>query len=108
MLRHTRTPAYLLAAGAIWFAEDVVFTRAFGFNAGQSAVVTIYFLALFVGAILFAVKTYRRAKADGDRGQPSELSIDRIIAVAPVLTVIVGSFAALPIIVLVLIGGYLL
>lgn len=107
MLHHWRTGLYLLAAALIWFAEDYVFTRGLGFNAGQTAVVTVYFVGLFAAAMLFVQKTMQRL-AQTRPGDPEDIPITRILAMAPVLTVILGSFAALPIIILVLLAGSVL
>lgn len=106
MIRHWRTVAYLLAAAIIWFAEDFAFSRGLGFNAAQTAVVTIYFLVLFVGAVWFICRTHARLSASTT---PDEhLSVARVVSMAPVVTVLLGSFAALPVIVLVLLLGTIL
>ena len=102
MIARVRTPAYMLASLVIWFAEGYVFTRAFAFNLAQTAVVAVYFLLLFAGAVWLSVRFARRV-------DPSDESIPvaRLISLAPVLVLVVGSFAALPVFMLVLIAGAL-
>jgi len=105
VFNHLRTAIYLSAAAVIWFAEDGVFSVAFRFNAAQIAVVTVYFAALFAGAIWLIRRTYLRTGME----EPSEdLPISRIVSMAPVLVVLVGSFAALPIFMIVLVAGAVL
>lgn len=102
MTGHIRTAAYLVAAAAIWFAEDGVFSTAFGFNAIQTAVVTLYFVALLVAALWLVRRTYRAMR---ESGSVSDLSLSRAVAMAPVAVVLIGSFAALPIFMIVLLAG---
>jgi hypothetical protein len=103
---HTRTIIYLAAAGAIWFAEDLVFSRAFGFNLLQTAVVTLYFIILFGLAVRFVLETYRSLEQN-PQATESDFPIARVVSMAPIITVLLGSFAALPIFMLVLIVGAL-
>ena len=105
MLQYLRTAIYLIAAAAIWFSEDVIFSIAFHFNGGQTALVTVYFAALFGGAIWFIVRTYQHASASTGR---TDLPIGRIVAMAPMLVVLVGSFAALPVVMAALVLGRVL
>ena len=107
MFKHARTVTYLAAAGAIWFAEDVVFSRAFGFGVAQTAVVTLYFIALFAIAFWSVIRTYRRMEAS-PASDDLDFPIARIVSMAPVITVLLGSFAALPIFMFVLIAGAVL
>ncbi len=107
MLTHARTVLYLAAAGAIWFAEDVVFSRAFGFNLAQTAVVTLYFVILFGLAVRFVIHTYRRLNSS-PRSADADYPIAKVVSMAPVIAVLLGSFAALPIFMFVLIAGALL
>lgn len=104
-MAHVRTILYLIAAGIIWFAEDVIFSRAFGFNPGQVTLLTVYFAALFAVSIWLVVRLYQKVAADSEI---PELVPARAVAMAPVIMVLVGSFAALPVLVLVLILGSVL
>jgi hypothetical protein len=107
VLAHVRPILYLTASGLVWFAEDYLFTRGLRFNAAQTVVVTVYFVALFGAAVRFILLAYARA----DKGVPSgsnDISPDRLVAMAPVFTLIVGSFAALPMLMLVLVLGAVL
>lgn len=97
----------MTAAGAIWFAEDLVFSRAFGFGIAQTAIVTLYFLILFGLAVRFIIRTYKRLEATPENSE-SDFPIARVVSMAPIITVLIGSFAALPIFMLVLIAGALL
>jgi hypothetical protein len=103
VLTHTRTVVYIAASAAIWFAEDYVFTRALGFNAAQTAVVTAYFVALFAVAIRLVFRARSRARAGGYTG--GEFTVAKLVSMAPALTLVVGSFAALPVIIGVLVAG---
>jgi ABC-type nickel/cobalt efflux system permease component RcnA len=106
VFKHARTVLYLVAAGIIWFAEDVVFTRGLGFDAAQTSVVTTYFVLLFAVAIWFIVRTYRRGQSRP--ASEDEPPLAKVISMAPALTLIIGSFAALPVIILVLMAGSIL
>lgn len=106
MFTHARAIIYLFAAGVIWFAEDAVFSRGLGFDLAQTAIVTVYFIALFALAVWFLLAMYRKQQAGEIRA--GDLPVARILSMAPVLTLIVGSFAALPVFILVLIAGSIL
>lgn len=107
MRAHWRTGVYLVAAAAIWFAEDYVFTRGLGFDGVQTGIVTIYFVLLFATAIAFILRATRRMRNDPSSAQ-GEFSATRLLSMAPAMTVIIGSFAALPILILVLALGSVL
>ena len=96
-----------MAAAAIWFAEDYVFTRGLGFDGVQTGIVTLYFVLLFAAAIAFILRATRRMDNDPSSAQ-SDFSAARLISMAPAITVIIGSFAALPILILVLALGSIL
>lgn len=108
MLQQLRTALYLLAAGIVWFAEDFVFSRGLRFNAAQTAVVTLYFLALFGSAVWLVLRTHRRLAGAVTLPGPEDFTVARLVSLAPVLTLVVGSFAALPVIILVLLAGSIL
>jgi len=100
VLKFGRTALYLAAAAAIWFTEDIVISLQLGFSAAQTTVLTAYFVLLFAGAVWLVVRTYRRLDSGG--AGSSEFPLARVIAMAPAFTLVVGSFAALPVIMLVL------
>ncbi len=104
MLGYWRTALYLCAAGAIWFAEDAVFSLAFRFGILQTCIVTVYFVGLFICAVWYVFKLSRQGL---NAPSESELPIAKIVSMAPVLAVVLGSFAALPIFLLVLLVGAL-
>lgn len=98
MLSTVRSAIYLGAAIAIWFGEDLVLSRAFGFGVAQTAAVTIYFVCLLLVAVRLVMGAYQRT---GEAAFPWT----RAAPMAPVLVVLVGSFASLPIFVIVLVVG---
>ncbi|HZU13129.1 MAG TPA: hypothetical protein VFB58_09845 [Chloroflexota bacterium] len=86
-----RAVLYLLASAVAWFAEGYVFSRFLRFSIAQTIILGLVYLALFLLALLFL----RSLATDlSDRG---ELPIWRYLSLAPALTLIVGSFASLPI-----------
>lgn len=107
MLTHVRPILYLTAAGVVWFAEDYLFARGLRFNAAQTVVVTVYFVALFGAAVRFILLAYARA-GKGLPSDPNDISPDRLVVMAPAFTLIVGSFAALPMLMLMLVLGAIL
>lgn len=87
-----RAALYLVASGAIWFAEGFIFTTFLGFRAWQIGLVVTIYAVLWVAAAIWLIRLGQRQRA---LAQP--LAAWRYLSLAPMLTVIVGSFASLPI-----------
>lgn len=95
-----RAVLYLLASGAIWLAEGFLFSRFLGFSAWQTVLMTLVYLALFSAAATWLLRLYATDSMD-------ELPVWRHLSLAPMLVVILGSFASLPIVLLILAAGKL-
>jgi hypothetical protein len=94
-----RAILYLAAAGAIWLAEGIVFAVMLRFVPWQVAAMVSVYAALFAGAVVYLARI--RKTSDGDTG-PARW---RYLSLAPMLAVTLGSFGALPIILLIVILG---
>lgn len=91
-----RAILYLLAAGAVWLAEGFLFSYFLRFHLWQTALMAALYAVLFLLAVrllLDQVRSYERAG--------TELDVWRYLSLAPILTVVVGSFASLPVLLLI-------
>jgi hypothetical protein len=95
-----RAGIYVLAAGVIWLAEGVLFSRLLGFSHVQVALVAVLYVALFGIAVLQLVRSAGRQPTGA-----GQLSPWRYISVAPMLVVVLGSFVSLPILLLIALIG---
>jgi hypothetical protein len=90
----TRATLYLLAAGAVWFAEGYIFGTVFRFSRGQTALLGGVYLALWVTACILLLRLARRPAQEREA-----LPVWRYLSLAPMLVATLGSFASLPILV---------
>lgn len=91
-----RAYLYLFAAGVIWLVEGFLFSRYLYLAIWQTAVLAILYVVLFGIAVSILMKSLRQ-QTRGPEGVPPW----RLLAYAPVLVTIVGSFVSLPLILLV-------
>lgn len=91
-----RAAIYLLVAGGLWMAEGFLFSRLLGFAPWQVAIMVIMYAGLFVAALALLVRFARRYHQT-----EAELPIWRLISLAPMLLVVVGSFISLPLLLLI-------
>jgi hypothetical protein len=98
-----RASLYVGASALIWFAEGFLFSRFLGFSIWQTATLGLFYVALFA-ASLWALRDVVR------QGYESNGSVTawRMLSLAPMVTVIIGSFVSLPVVLLVLALGKLL
>ena len=94
-----RASLYLLAAGAIWLAEGIVFGLMLQFRAWQVTLLVILY-GVLLGAAAWYLRQLRRAGT-----VPQDMARWRYLALAPAVAVVLGSFAALPLLMLVLVLG---
>lgn len=94
---------YLAAAGLVWLAEGFLFSRFLGFLPWQVGVMVVLYLALFGYAVRLLGHGLRTATAE-ETNSPAW----RLVSLAPMLAVIVGSFASLPILLLIAVLGRVL
>jgi hypothetical protein len=104
---HTRTVIYLTVAGALWATECIVFARALQFDVIQTTIFGVYFAVLFGAALVFLGRFYGDTSQISDESR-AEFSSARLISLAPMLTVILGSFAAFPVMILLVVFGSVL
>jgi len=97
-----RAYLYLAAAGVMWLGEAFLFAYYLGMAPWQTALLGCMYASLFAIATHFLLRSMR----EHDSGQ-SDLAAWRAVSLAPMLVVIVGSFASLPLILLVLALGKL-
>lgn len=88
----SRAILYLLAAGAVWFAEGYIFSTFLRFSTWQTVLLIALYAALWLLACLWLLRLARRPGAE-----PQTLSVWRYLSLAPMLVATVGSFASLPI-----------
>jgi hypothetical protein len=97
-----RTILYFLAMGVLWFVEWYVFTTVFGLSLPQRIAMAVYFFcALCVAGVWLWQSRDTVIQAGVD---PSE----RPAALVPGMALLLGSFIALPVFMLVLIAGAVL
>jgi hypothetical protein len=97
-----RASLYLGASGLIWFAEGFLFSRFLAFSPWQTAILGLFYLALFA-ASLWALRDFVRRQ----EVLPDGMATWRALSLAPMLTTILGSFVSLPVVLFVLALGKL-
>jgi uncharacterized membrane protein YhaH (DUF805 family) len=94
-----RAAVYLGAAGIVRLAEGFLFSRFFGFSAGQTVAAAIFYVALYGVAISLLVRALRSGDETGD------LARWRCLSLAPMVVVVLGSFVSLPVMLVILAVG---
>src|SRR5947209_3627831 len=95
-----RATLYVGASALIWLAEGFMFSRFLDFSAWQTALLGAVYVALLGVALTALRRSWRqRTELSGD------LAAWRMLALAPMVTVILGSFVSLPIVLVVLVVG---
>ena len=95
-----RASLYVGASALIWLAEGFMFSRFLAFSAWQTALLGMVYLVLLGAALRALQRTWRqRSELSG------ELAAWRMWSLAPMVTVILGSFLSLPIVLAVLALG---
>jgi hypothetical protein len=84
----------------VWFGEGAVFSWFLHFRAWQVALTAIVYLGLFATATVTLIRFARRYRT-AEEG----VALWRLLSLAPMLVVIVGSFASLPILLLIVALG---
>jgi hypothetical protein len=97
-----RASLYVGTSALIWFAEGFLFSRFLAFSPWQTALLGLFYVALFA-ASLWAFRNFTRRQADLDSG----ITAWRALSLAPTLTTILGSFVSLPVVLFVLALGKL-
>ncbi len=97
-----RATLYLVASGIIWLIEGFLFSYLLRFALWQTAVMAVVYVGLFLLAVryLLLLNTRRAVSENG-------LAPWRYLSLAPMVTVIVGSFASLPLLLVILALGHL-
>jgi hypothetical protein len=85
---------YLLASGVLWAAEGYVFSRFLRFSLPQTIMLAVVYAALFAGASRWFAQLLTTS-TDAD------LPAWRYVSLAPMVTLILGSFVSLPIVLLI-------
>jgi hypothetical protein len=93
-----RAILYLFASGVIWLVEGFLFSRFLRFSAIQTGIMAVIYVALFAAALRYILLLSRRQEEVG-------LSRWRYLSLAPMLTVTLGSFASLPVLLAILVLG---
>jgi hypothetical protein len=99
-----RAYAYLAAAGVIWLVEAVLFGHFLKFAFWQTALLVVIYAFLF----LIAARVLLRGLREGLGESEHDVAAWRVVSLAPMLVVIAGSFASLPLLLLVAAAGRLL
>ena len=90
-----RALIYLTAGAAIWLAEGFLFSYFLQFHPWQ----VVLMAAVYLGLLVVAVRLLRRQMTT--RQDAGSMAVWRYLSLAPMLVVIVGSFASLPILILI-------
>jgi hypothetical protein len=96
-----RAVFYLLAAGVVWMAEGFLFSYFLDFAVWQTVLMTVVYVVLFGVAVM----ALRRQLST--TGNDSTLTEWRYLSMAPMVVVIIGSFASLPVLLLIAAAGKL-
>src|SRR5438067_42446 len=97
-----RAGLYLAAAGVVWCAEGFLFSRYLEFAPWQTALMALIYLGLFAVACALTIRSLRGLGDD-----ESSVATWRVVSLAPMLAAVVGSFASLPLLLLITILGKL-
>ena len=97
-----RAYLYLILSGVIWLIEGFLFSYYLGLAIWQSIILLVIYLTLFGAAVRAALQTLR-AQPPGPEG----VAAWRLLAFAPAVVTILGSFLSLPLILLVVALGRL-
>jgi hypothetical protein len=95
-----RAALYLVASGIVWVVEGFIFARMLGFTPWQTALMA----AVYVGLWAVAASRLLGLRASQPAGS-QHLPEWRYLSLAPMLVVVLGSFASLPILLLILALG---
>lgn len=80
----------------VWLAEGFIFSRFLQYSAWQTALMAVLYVALFLGAVKYFARFARKYTA------PVEgISVWRLVSLAPMIAVILGSFISLPVLLLI-------
>jgi hypothetical protein len=91
-----RAVFYLAASAVIWLAEGFLFSYFLQFHSWQ----IVLMVFLYSGLIVLAVQLLRR-QAASYRSDEVQLAVWRYLSLAPMIVLIIGSFASLPILLLI-------
>lgn len=97
-----RATLYLVVAGIVWLVEGFLFSYFLRFAPWQTVIMAIIYVALFLIAARYLVTLARR-----NRDSEAQLAYWRYLSLAPMVTVVVGSFASLPLLLAILALGHL-
>jgi hypothetical protein len=90
-----RAGFYLSAAAIVWLTEGFIFSRFLDFDARQVTLMAVVYVGLFASAILFLIRTSARD------GVGQRLPRWRMLSAAPMISLILGSFVSLPVLLVV-------
>jgi hypothetical protein len=90
-----RASGYLVFAGAVWLAEGYVFTQFLGFSTAQIVA------AICCYAALYGLAVYALIRSVGEGGGFADVAHWRYLSLAPMMMVVLGSFASLPVLLLI-------
>jgi hypothetical protein len=91
-----RAVFYLTASGVVWLAEGFLFSYFLQFHPWQ----TVLMAALYLGLLGLALQLLWRQIASSDRAE-GQMSPWRYLSLAPMVVAIVGSFASLPVLLII-------
>lgn len=95
-----RAYLYLLVSGIIWLVEGYLFSRYLFYAAWQTVLLGLLYLILFAVAVTVLLRAIH-----ADDPSPNGIPAWRLLAYAPVVVAIIGSFVSLPLILLVVALG---
>lgn len=98
-----RATLYLLVSAAVWGAEGYVFSRFLAFSLGQSVLLGLVYLTLFVVALGLLLRFQR-----GYQPEAGDLAHWRLLSLAPMMVAVIGSFVSLPVLLVVAALGKIL
>lgn len=97
-----RATVYLAAAGIVWLVEGFLFSYFLRFALWQ----TVLMAALYGGLFLLAVRSLL-VQMQRQPDSESTLAYWRYLSLAPMVVAVIGSFASLPLLLIILALGHL-
>lgn len=91
-----RAYLYLGAAGIIWLIEGFLFSYYLRFDPWQVAMMATVYVTLYAIAVWYFLRSLREPHE-----RERDLSVWRMVSIAPMVVMVVGSFVSLPLILLV-------
>jgi hypothetical protein len=97
-----RAKLYVGLSGIVWLVEGFLFSRLLHFRAWQTGLMVVMYVGLFTLVVSVLLRSIPQPDVHDENA-----AVWRYVSLAPMLTVVVGSFVSLPLILCILVLGQL-